>query len=57
MAKVNEGEKDKFKDIGEDNPLLKAQGAIKEHLKEYKKIKPEQRLYAKLDDMIQSALK
>lgn len=57
MAKVNEGDKDKFKDSGEENPLLKAQGSMKDALKQYKKIMPAQRLYAILDDLIQSALK
>lgn len=49
MAKVNEGENDKFKDSGEENPLLKAQGSMKDTLKQYKKIMPAQRLYAILD--------
>ena len=57
MAKVDEGDNDKFKDSGEENPLLKAQGSMSRQLKDYKKIMPAQRLYAILDNLIQTALK
>ena len=57
MAKFDEGDKDKYKDNGEENPLLKAQGSMKNELKQYKRIMPAQRLYAILDDLIQTALK
>ena len=56
MQKVNEFANDKNKD-GEENPLLKASGSLKDNLKDYRKIMPDMRLYATLDVEIQEALK
>ena len=41
----------------EENPLLRTKNSIPKHLEKYKKIAPSERLYAKLDDYIQKAVR
>ena len=55
MAQTDLGKKDKYID-GEDNPLLKSADTPK-NLADYKKIEPKARIYAKLDALIQKAVK
>ena len=57
MAKVDEGDNDEYKDTGQQNPLLKGVGEPAEHLQEYKKIFPKDRLMAKFYNFINEAIR
>ena len=56
MAKPDQGDEDEFKD-GQENPLMKATGMPNENIKAYKTIKPSERFFARLYNIIEDSIK